>query len=220
VPRQRSVARSSKVRSPRRRTYHHGDLASALVDVTLRLVEVGGTESFSLRDAAGRCGVAVSAAYKHYASKGVLLEAVADRGFLALSDQMSATVERATGGLAGLAKAEACLVALGRAYIEFANVNRNLFRLMFGPALKGGRGDPRPNAPSHRPSVLLLTALEDVADLRGVSGENLESSKLFAWSAVHGFSTLLVDAIWEAPAEPALDRMIADLGAAVLRSLK
>src|SRR4051794_32040621 len=102
------------------RPYHHGDLANALARVSLELVEERGVEEFSLREAASRCGVAVSAAYKHFASKGVLLEAVADVGFAALADRMESRRRRATRGLEGTRRAEAALVELGRTYILFA----------------------------------------------------------------------------------------------------
>ncbi len=211
-PAARTVARS---------TYHHGDLADALLVVSLELIEQSGVEAFSLRDAAARCGVAVSAAYKHYESKGAILHAVADVGFAALGDRMQKEIDLATPHLHGKREAEERLVATGRAYVLFASERPNLFRLMYGSVgPKGGSGDERPDAPAHRLSRLLVRALEDVLAANGKRGAEVEKHKVIAWALVHGFSMMVVDGLWTKPGKKALDDMIAELGQAVLRSLR
>lgn len=218
------AAKNARKRGARRRVadaYHHGDLERALVDTALALVEESGAQDFSLRDAAERCGVVVSSAYRHFASKNDLLLAVADRGFAALADAMEAEVARATHGLCGREEAEVRLVALGRTYVLFATDRSNLFRLMYGPfGIRGGRGDPRPDAPAHRSSTLLLAALHDVQCAYGRADTDLETSKLVAWAAVHGLSMLIVDGVWEPADRSALEAQIAELGQTVLRSLR
>lgn len=204
-----------------RSSYHHGDLAGALLVVSLELIEQSGVEAFSLRDAAARCGVAVSAAYKHYASKGAILGAVADVGFEALGDRMEREIELATPNLHGRREAEARLVATGRAYVLFASERPNLFRLMYGSqGPKGGSGDKRPDAPARRLSRLLVQALEDVLAANGKRGAEVETHKVIAWAIVHGFSMMVVDGLWKKPGKKALDDMIAELGQAVVRSLR
>ncbi|MGB6235906.1 MAG: helix-turn-helix domain-containing protein, partial [Bradyrhizobium sp.] len=47
-------------------TYHHGNLASALVDAALKQVEQGGAEAVSLRDLAQSLGVSRAAPYRHF----------------------------------------------------------------------------------------------------------------------------------------------------------
>src|SRR5262245_8244390 len=139
MPREASPVRRRGARPRASRPYHHGDLANALLSVSLELVEQRGVKGFSLRQAALRCGVAVSAAYKHYESKDALLRTVADRGFEALGDQMDQDMLDAAQGLSGTAAAEAALVALGRRYILFAIERPHLFRVMYGPyGSKGG----------------------------------------------------------------------------------
>lgn len=202
-----------------RRRYHHGDLEAALVRAAIALVEKRGAEAFSLREASARCGVVVSSAYRHFKNRGELLRAVADRGFLSLTELFEEGVRGATGGLSGTAEAEARLVALGRAYILFATRHPNLFRLMFGPQ-GGGGGDPRPDAPSHRTSLLLRTAIRDVLAAHGHADRQVDSSQLTAWSAVHGFSLMVIEGLWKPPSEVALEGMIARLGESVLRSLR
>ena len=202
-------------------TYHHGDLANALAAVSLELVEQHGHEDFSLREAATRCGVAVSSAYKHYASKGELLHAVADLGFQQLADLMERRVRAATRGLEGTRKPETRLFELGRQYILFAAARPNLFRLMYGPSgPKGGANDPRPEAPARRLSALLLGALAEVRKAYQRESTTLEASMVVAWSIVHGFAMMVIDGVWTPRGKSALEAMITELGQATLRSLR
>ncbi len=50
----RPVAKAKKKPS---RTYHHGTLRAALIEATLRLVEEGGPEAVTVREAARRAGI-------------------------------------------------------------------------------------------------------------------------------------------------------------------
>ncbi len=204
--------------SKRRTAYHHGDLTNALVRVSLALVEEHGVEEFSLRDAAARCGVAVSAAYKHFADKDALLGAVAEFGFAALGDRMVERVQQATRGRRGKRRAEAALVELGRTYILFAIERPKLFRLMYGPI--AGAGSGRRDSPAGRLSVLLVEAISDVMRAYGHAPAKLEANKTIAWALVHGFAMMVVEGLWTSGDERALHAMIAELGAAVLRSLR
>ncbi len=204
-----------------RSAYHHGDLPNALVREARALVEAHGVEAFSLREAAARCGVAVSAAYRHYPSRGALLAAVADLGFQALAERMEQRARRAAGGLAGVRRAEARLVEIGRSYVLFAIDHPNLFRLMYGPhGPKGGGADPRPDAPAHRLSAILVEALEDVMRAYGRAPTHVETHRVIAWALVHGFSMMVVDGVWAQTGKTTVEAMIAELGRAVLRSLR
>ena len=202
-------------------TYHHGDLANALVAASLALVEQHGLDDFSLREAASRCGVAVSSAYTHYASKDELLLAVADRGFHQLADQMERRVRAATRGLHGARRPETRLFEVGRQYILFATAHPNLFRLMYGPSgPKGGADDARPDAPARRIGALLLGALAEVETAAGRRHTSREAAMVISWSIVHGFAMMVIDGVWQPRGKGAFEAMIHELGQAVLRSLR
>jgi AcrR family transcriptional regulator len=203
------------------RSYHHGDLAKALVRAALTLVERDGVEAFSLREATLMCDVVVSSAYRHFPSKDALLHAVADIGFAALADAMEAELRAATAKLRGTRGAEAALVATGRSYIRFAVARPNLFRLMYGPhGPRGGGRDPRSDAPAHRISQMLVQALQDVLAAYHNKDASLGRNKVIAWAAVHGFAMMVIDGIWPPQGEAALAATIEALGQAVLRSLR
>ena len=217
----RPAAPRPRGRRRRPSTYHHGDLARALAEESLLLLERQGAEAFSLREAATRCGVAVSAAYKHYASKAEVLHVVADAGFQALWERMEQLSADAVLGKGSVKAAEARLIAVGRAYILFAVERPHLFKLMFGPhGVRGGRGDTRVDAPAPKVSKALVAALQAVIDAHARLDVNVQDSKLFSWALVHGFSTMIVDGVWNAPNPATLERMIEEIGQAMVRTLR
>ena len=104
--------------------YHHGDLAHALVDAALKLVEQGGAEAVSLRDLASSLGVSRAAPYRHFADRDTLLATVAARGF----DDLVAAYDAA---LDGPGDGRQRLQAASKVFFDFAYRRPGLYRLMF-----------------------------------------------------------------------------------------
>jgi len=63
---------------PPPKPYHHGDLRRVLIDAALGLVEEGGAEAVSVREAARRAGVSSGAPFRHFPSRVALMTAVAE----------------------------------------------------------------------------------------------------------------------------------------------
>src|SRR5205085_7510509 len=61
---------------PMRNTYRHGDLRRALLEAGIELARHGGPDAVVLREATRRAGVVPNAAYRHFASRQALLQAV------------------------------------------------------------------------------------------------------------------------------------------------
>src|SRR5689334_19621575 len=106
--------------SRRKRSYHHGDLHSALLLTAGKMLEKEGLEALTLREVARRAGVSHSAPYRHFAEREALLAALAAEGFERLGAAQRKAAE--AGGLR----------AMGEAYVAFALENPQRFRLMFG----------------------------------------------------------------------------------------
>ncbi|MGB7099108.1 MAG: TetR/AcrR family transcriptional regulator, partial [Xanthobacteraceae bacterium] len=123
------MAKSSRRRAAATaRPYHHGNLAPALVEAALALLDETQDWAFSLREVARRAGVSHNAPYKHFPEKRDLLAAVAARGFDALA-------ERTLAALVGVEGARARIIACGRAFAAHGIANPALYRLMFGAVL-------------------------------------------------------------------------------------
>src|SRR6476620_1595668 len=78
-----------------RATYHHGDLRRALLDAGIDLAREGGPDKVVLREATRRAGVVPNAAYRHFASRQDLLQAVRAWALSSLAIAMEAEI----GGL-------------------------------------------------------------------------------------------------------------------------
>src|SRR5258707_10584482 len=74
--------------TPARDTYRHGDLRRALLDAGIALARHGGPEAVVLREATRRAGVVPNAAYRHFASRQELLQAVRAAALSALATAM------------------------------------------------------------------------------------------------------------------------------------
>ena len=105
-------------------TYHHGDLANALVEAAAKAVDAGGAEAVSLRDLAASLGVSRAAPYRHFVDRDALLAAVAARGFEELAGIYRAADASGGDGPTRVRKAM-------RDYMAFAWRRPGLHRLMF-----------------------------------------------------------------------------------------
>src|SRR3979490_3172894 len=75
----------TKTGVPARSTYRHGDLRRALLDAGITLARDGGPDAVVLREATRRAGVVPNAAYRHFASRHALLQAVRSAALSALA---------------------------------------------------------------------------------------------------------------------------------------
>lgn len=174
-------------------TYHHGDLRNALVAAAAELIETGGSESFSLREAARAVGVSANAAYRHFEDKSALLTAVAASGFAQLSRRM----QHATAAVRGVGDAATAAVdrvkAVGRAYVDLACERPQMFRLMYGA---NGRSCLEIHSRAFTgptPSDVLGQVLDDLVAVGRLSPQRRNGAELRAWAVVHGFASLVLD---------------------------
>jgi AcrR family transcriptional regulator len=100
-------------------------LRDRLVDAGVELVAREGTAAVSLREIARRTGVSHGAPRRYFPTHLELLSAVARRGFA----DLAASLEQAMASNADDPRAQ--LLALGRAYLDFAASNRGMYELMF-----------------------------------------------------------------------------------------
>lgn len=185
------MSKASRRAAPR--PYHHGNLAAALVEAALALIDETQDWAFSLREAARRAGVSHNAPYKHFPEKRDLLAAVAAHGFEALAERTLASLASATG-------ARARLVVCGQAFVAHAIANPALYRLMFSAALtnpEAGRPAIEKAAAAKARAIVDETLAEAVrlgalpssmADPREAA-----AASLAMWSLLHGLSMLAID---------------------------
>ncbi len=170
-----------------RTPYHHGDARNALIRAAAELLETAGAAGLSLRRVAERAGLSRQAPYNHFADKEALLAELVRDGFERLG-QDTAAAGRSDG------EPVVRLQRAGEGYIAFAQGSPALFRLMFSKELVDLRHHPQAQAAAaaslaHLTGIIgAMASLDAVADLT-----------LVAWSMVHGYATLCVEAYLEGP---------------------
>lgn len=177
-----SATGARRTKSPRR-SYHHGDLKSALIDAAVQLIAERGVHEFSLAAASRRLGVAASAPYAHFADRDALLAAVAAHGLAAFEAELEARTKEERGP-------RRRLVAITRAYVEFAGSNKALFATLFEASVDKERysdiaeGEQRIDD-AFRHSVRRLLDSDDEASIERVASA--------VEALAHGNATLLLD---------------------------
>lgn len=109
-------------------TYHHGNLAQAILARAAEIIDAQGIEALTLRGIARDLGVSHGAPNRHYRNKAELLSALATEGWLQARD---ATLEAADA--TGSDCAHVRLNAMGRGYLRWALNNRAWFRAICHP---------------------------------------------------------------------------------------
>jgi AcrR family transcriptional regulator len=185
------VAKAS--RRPTSRPYHHGNLAPALVEAALALLDETQDWAFSLREVARRAGVSHNAPYKHFPEKRDLLAALAARGFEALAECMLASLK-------GVIGARVQLIACGRAFVAQGVTNPALYRLMFSAALtspEAGRPLIEKVAAAKARAIFdatLADAVQSGALPSSMANPRISAAaSLAAWSLLHGLTMLAID---------------------------
>ncbi|WP_298196353.1 TetR/AcrR family transcriptional regulator [Novosphingobium sp.] len=168
------------------RTYHHGDLRSALLCAALALLEDEGPNALSLRRLARTVGVSPMAPYHHFADREALLAAVATLGFERLQERKLET-ERAH------ASAREALAIGAAAYVRFILDNPNLYRLMKGPVFADRTLYPDLQRAAAAPARTLLTVLGRLQAEHAPALPPAEEAAQMLWGLAHGIGTLALD---------------------------
>jgi len=157
--------------------YHHGDLATALVQAAVELGREGGPAAVTVREATRRAGVSPNAAYRHFPNRAALLDATAAAIQQGLAAAMTDAPERTPAER---------LRRIGVAYVEFALEEPGWFSIVFF-----GIRPPDRAVVAQAPAFVALTAaLDDLVAAGGLPEECRDDAAWACWATVHGFAEL------------------------------
>lgn len=182
----RAKPRTATSKKPRG-AYHHGDLRNTILDAAEIVLEEGGIESLSLRDAARRAGVSHAAPYRHFPAKLDLLYAIAERGFRALDAEMRRAGQSSADPVEQLEEA-------GFAYVRLAVHHPWRTQLMFGGVVSMNEAAASPELREIANSSFGgLVAIIAAGQATGafVEQDALQQA-LAVWSLVHGTAMLVL----------------------------
>lgn len=184
-----ATARKARTRNPKvehARSYHHGDLKSALLDAAASVLADQGVEGFTLRECARRAGVSHGAPAHHFSDVRALLSAFTAQSFEQLEALTREYQRKAPPD--GFSQ----LLASGTAYVDYALTERARFQLMF----RSDRLDTS-NEQLRRAGQAVFGILQEcmarTSAEAGAEGAMLAEKTALAWSLVHGFATLMLE---------------------------
>jgi AcrR family transcriptional regulator len=160
------------------------DLRQKVLKASLALIGEGGLDGLSMREAARKAGVSHQAPYYYFGDKEAILAALAGEGFAKLGQAL--TRAAADAGDPGHA-----VVAMGKAYVDFAIRHPAYFQLMF-------RADAVPlerHSEARLQEEAAFDALVDGIDqaFAELPSEERRKIAVAAWAMVHGLATLILE---------------------------
>jgi AcrR family transcriptional regulator len=166
-----------------------------LVDAGIELARSGGADAVVLREVTRRAGVVPNAAYRHFASRHDLLQAVRSAALSALAVAMETQLARVRRSRNPAEYARACLRAIGSGYLRFAQEEEGLYRAAWAiPDASPGGADPVGAGNSGlNPFQLLGTALDRLVEAGVLPPERRPGAEYLAWAAVRGLAMLIID---------------------------
>lgn len=186
---------SSASRPPARSTYRHGDLYRALLQAGIELAREGGPDAVVLREATRRAGVVPNAAYRHFASRQELLQAVRASALSSVAMSMEAELDALPATLSVADRALASVRAVGVGYLRYAQREPGLFRTAF-TVPEPVENDPdkaKAGKSGLNPFELLGAALDQMVSAGLMPASRRPGAEYIAWSAVHGLALLIID---------------------------
>ncbi|MFF6909252.1 TetR/AcrR family transcriptional regulator [Streptomyces sp. NPDC012389] len=186
----------------KKRPYHHGDLAAALLDRAEQTVRERGSDALSLRELARDLGVSPGAPSRHFKTKQALLDALALRGFERLIEAIGTAQEDA-----GETFAER-LDAVARTYVGFATGDAALLDLMFS-AKHSPEASTALGMAAHRWGEQFLELVSHGQHRGEVRQGPLERVTLTVFAPLHGYIGLAASGVLPPEAAgPGLDDVI------------
>lgn len=171
---------------PQEKSYHHGDLRTALVEAAEAVLTERGVEGFTLRECARRAGVSHAAPAHHFKDAKGLLTEVAALGFERLTE-----AERNARDDESDPKNR--LLGTGIGYVRFAIEHPAQFQLMFQKGLVD-HSNERLAAASSAAFQVFIQAYSELYGVTFPAGmhKDTDPSVMREWALVHGFATLVV----------------------------
>jgi AcrR family transcriptional regulator len=160
----------------RRRERERADARSAILAAARDLARQEGWEAVTMRRLAERIEYSANFAYRYFAGRDAILQALVRDGFVQLHGQMAAAA-----GSAGPAQA---VRRASHAYLDFALSDPDLYQLMYG--LGGVRVAPADTWAEGQAVGDLLTGL-----LTAAGDRNAAAHVLRLWATAHGLLALL-----------------------------
>ncbi len=147
------------------------------------IVATGGSDGLSMRRVAERAKITAGAIYRHFPDKQTLVDKVVADAFEHLELELFKAIAPLPAG------SFQRVVALGTAYIHFAEKNREEFKILFNPFRSATRKVA--DFPG-RVYPILRDCIADAMASGDLRGSDPDLAAFYLWSRVHGIVMLLL----------------------------
>lgn len=166
-------------------TYHHGDLRNALLVGATEMLAQEGIHGLSLRQVAKHIGVSHNAPYQHFPDKESLIAAIAEQGFIRLSEAIDDVIATQSAH-----NALSQLEAIGRVYVSFMLTYPHYFEVMFGQ--HPHKDYPTLSTASIKTFNQLVQVIIDGQEKMQIQTGNPQEMACVIWVAIHGLSAVML----------------------------
>ena len=177
-----------EVTTTRAAGYHHGSLREALIDAAVRLVEEGGPDNVSVREAAKRVGVSPGAPFRHFKNKTALMTAVAEQAM----SRFRAEVAEAVENVATDDPIER-FAAVGVAYLRWAIRNPTHFQIVSTRSLIDWAGSESLRRDNEAVRSLMEGAVMEASRRDMLRSDDLTHVQIAGRALVYGLGRMFID---------------------------
>ena len=171
-----------------KKEYHHGHLKEEFLQIALDFIAKEDVDKLTLKILSDATGTSRSAIYKHFKNKDALIERVIEHGFEIFDEQTTKVLNDPSVALVDK------FYLTGKLYIDFAQKNPNLYRLLFGKKYAHIREEIVSIKDDECSGFGALKRTVDEGQKSGIlKKEDSFKQAIVIWSSMHGFSSLIID---------------------------
>ena len=193
--------------------YHHGNLKEEFLQIAFDFIAKEDISKLTLKVLSDATGTSRSAIYKHFKSKDTLIEKIIEVGFEQFDKHTTPILQDKTKPLLDR------FYLTGKAYIEFAKQNPNLYRLLFGKKYAHIREEIISIKDEECSGFgALEIAIKEGQNSGILKKEDSYKQAIIIWSSLHGLSSLIIDGFMDVEElyEDLYDHLFASLVAGII----
>ena len=170
-----------------KKTYHHGSLREAVLDISKKLIEEKGIHDFSLREVARVAGVSRTAPYRHFPDKESVLLAIAEEAYAKVTEAMELVVQRS------MDKPVIAVQELIVIYVKFMVENRRYFEFLFGSVIRDKIYRQRLIIAREKMACTIDEMVKQTRKMKGDSAQQVKIMGAGTWALMHGVASLICE---------------------------
>ena len=190
-----------EAKPPPRTSYHHGDLRETLIHAAVQLMEKGGPDNVSMREAAKLAGVSPGAPFRHFSNKTALMTAVAEQAMSRFRSEIARAVENIVTD-----DPIERFGAVGVAYLRWAIRNPTHFRVISTRSLIDWEGSASLRNDNQAIGHMMEQSLLEARQRGMLRSNDLAETRIAGRALVYGLARMYIDghfAQWAAAGQSA-----------------